>query len=385
VSTDDSARAAGPGGAASNVAAKERAAELLLWYPRAWRDRYGEEFAELLIADIQERPRSVARTLDVVRSGIMARFADAGLAGFPLAAPAGDAAELAAARNRQATASLAAMAAASAVFLVVGAAQWSQLLDAWVWRWRSPARGPGPGLATSGLARGATLGTTAIILVFLALAAVAAIPLLATVAARLRSPGFAGQRTLLAWPAAFLAAAAVALVIGGRSLENNWTGTGGLHSPVPGGLAAYIWAVTLFVTAYWAHPAQLAAFPAAELDWMLLCPLVIAIAVASAVLLVRRAGLSPRVLWFEVWTGVAGCAVMTAFLAIWGGYRWRAAGGSGVSLFHVGLFNEASTAVLALALLCGVQASRMALRTLRLVRVLWTAPPDRRARRGPAP
>jgi hypothetical protein len=52
VSADDSGNAAGPGGAASDVAEKDRAAELLLWYPRAWRDRYGEEFAELLIADI---------------------------------------------------------------------------------------------------------------------------------------------------------------------------------------------------------------------------------------------------------------------------------------------------------------------------------------------
>ena len=368
MSADDPGNAAGPGGAASDVGAKERAAELLLWYPQAWRDRYGEEFAELLIADIEERPRSVERTLDVARGGIMARLADAGLAGFPLAAPAGDGAELATARNRHATASLALMAAASAVFLVVGAAQWSQLLNAWVWQWRLPARAGGPAPATSGLERTATLGTTAVIVVFLALAAAAAIPLLATVAVRLKSPGFDGQRTLLAWPAAFLTGAVVALVIGGRSLENDWTGTGGLHSPVPGGVAAYIWAVTLFVTAYWAHPAQLAAFPATELNWMLLCPLVIGVAIASAVLLVRRAGLSPRVMRFEVWTGVAGCAVMTAFLAIWGGYLWRAARGNGLSLFHVGLFNDASTVVLALALLFGVQAARIALRTLRLVR-----------------
>jgi hypothetical protein len=188
------------------------------------------------------------------------------------------------------------------------------------------------------------------------------------VAFALKSPGFDGQRTLLAWPAAFLTGAVIALVIGGRSLENNWTGTGGLHSPVPGGVAAYIWAVTLFVTAYWAHPAQLAAFPTTELNWMLLCPLVIGVAIASAVLLVRRAGLSPRVMRFEVWIGVVGCAVMTAFLAMWGGYLWRATRGNGLSLFHVGLFNEASTLVLALALLFGVQAARIALRTLRLVR-----------------
>ena len=368
MSADDSGHAAGPGGAASNVAAKERAAELLLWYPRAWRDRYGEEFAELLIADLEERPRSIERTLDVARGGIMARLADAGLAGFPLAAPAGDGAELATTRNRQATASLASMAAASAVFLVVGAAQWSQLLNAWVWRWRLLARVGGPASATAGLERTVTLGTTAVILVFLTLAAAAAIPLLATVAVRLRSPGFDGQRRLLASQAAFLTGAVIALVIGGRSLENTWTGTGGLHSPVPGGVAAYIWAVTLFVTAYSGapRPAGRLSRHRTQLDAALSprhrrCD-------CQRRPAVRRAGLSPGVMRFEVWIGVVGCAVMTAFLAIWGGYLWRATRGNGLSLFHVGLFNEASTVVLALALLFGVQAARIALRTLRLVR-----------------
>ena len=63
---------------------RERAARLLRWYPRAWRERYGEEFAELLIAEMKERPRSAGRTLDVARAGLAARFATAGLAGSPL-------------------------------------------------------------------------------------------------------------------------------------------------------------------------------------------------------------------------------------------------------------------------------------------------------------
>jgi hypothetical protein len=191
----------------------------------------------------------------------------------------------------------------------------------------------------------------------------------ATVAARLRAPGSDGQRGRLAWPAVILAGSLTALVIGGRALENSWTGTGGLHSPVPGGLAAYIWAVTLFVTAYWAHPALLAGFPAAELTWMLLCPVVIAVALVSAVLLVRRAGLCARTLRFEAWAGVAGCAVMAAFLGVWGGYVWHGAPqASGLSPLHVGPLNEAGTAVLALSLAVGLQAARMALRTLRLAR-----------------
>jgi hypothetical protein len=66
------------------VAVAARVARLLLWYPRAWRNRYGEEFTELLISDIEERPRSARRALDVAHGGIMARLTDVGLAGCPL-------------------------------------------------------------------------------------------------------------------------------------------------------------------------------------------------------------------------------------------------------------------------------------------------------------
>ncbi len=109
------------------------AARLLRWYPAAWRDRYGDEFAELLIADIEERPRSTARTLDVARGGIVARLADVGLAGFPL--PAATAGEGATAedRRRQVRASLGTLGAALAVCLTFGAAMQSQLTIAWEW------------------------------------------------------------------------------------------------------------------------------------------------------------------------------------------------------------------------------------------------------------
>ena len=69
-----------PGPGAPDPAA-QRAARLLRWYPKAWRSRYGEEFTELLISDIDERPRSQSRTADVIRGGIVARLADAGLCG----------------------------------------------------------------------------------------------------------------------------------------------------------------------------------------------------------------------------------------------------------------------------------------------------------------
>ena len=347
-----------------DAAARLRAARLVRWYPRRWRERYGDEFTELLVSDIAERPDSLARTLDVARGGLLARLAGAGLASGAPAGRPGDAGELAAARGRHLAASLGTLGAASAVFLIVGAAQWSQLLIGWVWAARLRQQ-PGGTQQLLAADKNATLGASAAMLALLALAVLAAIPVIAMVAARLTVPAAPGQRGRLARPAVALAAALAALLIGGRSVENNWIGTGGLHSPVPGGLAAFIWAVTLFVSAYWAHPGMLAAFPDAERAWMALSPLVLAIAVASAVTLVRRAGLTPRLARFEARLGLAGCAVMTAFLALCA--AWLAADGplaGRPALFHAGWVNVASAAVLAMTLAAALQASRTAGRTL---------------------
>ncbi len=345
--------------AGPEAAARRRAARLLRWYPRQWRDRYAEEFTELLVADIADRPRSLTRGADVARGGLLARLGAAGLAGCGLP----DGGDPARARARHVAASLATFGAASAVFLVIGVAQWSQLLIGWVWTARRTAPGDLPPALAAG--RNATFGGTVAIGALLVLGVLAALPVLGATAARLARPQFPGQRRGLARPAAVLAAALAALVIGGRSVENGWTGTGGLHSPVPGGLAAFAWAVTLFVSAYWAHPGLLAAFPPAERGWMALTPLLLALAVASAVLLVRRAGLSHRAARFEAGLGLACCAVMTAFTglcAAWlaaAGPRGGPAGG-----FHAGWVNVAGTLVLALTLLTGVRAVRVARRGL---------------------
>jgi hypothetical protein len=352
-------------GPRGDAAARLRAARLVRWYPRQWRERYGDEFTELLVSDIAERPDSLARALDVARGGLLARLAGAGLAGFAPAGRPGDAGTLSMARARHAAASLGTLGAASAVFLVVGAAQWSQLVIGWVWAARLRQQQPGSAPQLLAADRNATLGASAAILALLALAVLAALPVLATVAARLAAPESPGQRGRVARPAVTLAVALAALVIGARSVENNWIGTGGLHSPVPGGVAAFIWAVTLFVSAYWAHPGMLATFPDAERAWMALSPLVLAIAVASAVTLVRRAGLSPRLARFEARLGLAGCVIMTAFLALCA--AWLTSDGplaGRPALFHAGWVNVASVAILAETLLAALQASRTAARAL---------------------
>ena len=313
-----------------------RAARLLRWYPRAWRSRYGEEFTELLVADIEERPRSRSRTADVIRGGIVARLGQAGLCG---AGPRGDAPEPGAHR---AGASLASLGCCAAVFAAVGGAMWSQLTTGW--QWSAPAAA---GVTVAMLAMSAAMGVLAV------LALLAVLPVAWRVAAA-RPPGVRGPSAL------FLAGLAV-VVIGGRHFGNGWPGTGGhpwAHQGlVPGGVAAFSWASTLSVSSFWAHPAALAAFPAAELAWMALSPLAVAAAVTGAAAVVRRAGLSPAVLRFETWLARAACAAMAVFLA--GACAWMLARAPG-AMFRPGLIDVAGLVVLALALAVAHQAAGQA-------------------------
>jgi hypothetical protein len=324
-----------------------RAARLIRWYPKSWRARYGEEFAELLIADITERPDSVARTLDVVRGGIVARLTGAGLTGYPAATTRH-------VTTRHVTASLVSLGCAQAVFLGFGAAMWSQLTIGW--QWSDSAAVP---------ARDATVATSVLMVALLAVAAAAGFPVLAAVTARL--PRDKGLRV----PSLIFAAAVTILVAGARHFENGWPGTGGHHGLVPGGLAAFGWAMSLSVSSYWAHPGALATFPAPELAWMAASPLVFVVAVASAVSCVRRVALPPKVLRVETRLAAAACVIMATFLAAcccWvatGGAARRAADGP-PGLFHAGLIDVAGLAVLALALGTAQQAARTAVTRLKL-------------------
>jgi hypothetical protein len=316
--------------------ARARAGRLLRWYPAAWRARYGEEFAELLVADIRERPRSAARTRDVVRGGIVARLADAGLAGPPARA-AGQGA-----LDRQVRASLVGLGCAAAVFLGFGAALWSQLTIGW--QWAAPP---------SGTATVATVVTSAAMLALLALGAVGVLPAACAIAVQ----AVRRSRRALTVPAAVFVAATTVLFIGGRHFANGWPGTGGHRGLVPAGLAAFEWATSLSVSAYWAHPGALAAFPVPELAWMALSPLALAAAVTAAAALVRRAEFPPGLLAFEARLGTVACAVMAVFLA--GCSCWVATGGQR-SLFHAGLIDVAGVTTMALALWIAQQAARTA-------------------------
>jgi hypothetical protein len=100
---------------------RRRATHLLSCYPRQWRARYGEEFIELLMADLDERPHSFGRGLDVARGGVVARLAVAGVGGQPLD------------RRDQPRRCLVTLGAAVSCFLVLAVALWAQLTIGWQW------------------------------------------------------------------------------------------------------------------------------------------------------------------------------------------------------------------------------------------------------------
>jgi hypothetical protein len=315
------------------ASAEVRAGRLLRWYPAGWRDRYGAEFTELLVSDLAERPRCWRRTADLAVSGTLARLSQAGLGGQRLAT--GD----------QARASLAALGCALAVFLTAGTAVWSQLLVGWQW---SP-----PGTRAAAVA---TVVMTGALWFFLALAVLAAVPVGWRLARRGFGGGAPGRARLL-----LIAVSLLVLIIGGRHMANGWPGTGGHPWPqrglVPGGVAAFGWAMTLSVTSYWMHPAALLAFPAAELAWMVISPAALAGLITGLAGLVRRLDLPPRLLRYQARLGALAAAGMAVFLAA--AASWVLAGPRQPGpLFRPGAIDVAALAAMALALMVGWQALR---------------------------
>ncbi len=313
-------------------ASARRAARLLRWYPRDWRSRYGEEFAELLIADIDERPRSWGRLADVAISGMVARLIPTGLTSHAI-----DPAD-------QVRASLASLGCLLGAFLFLGAAMWSQLTIGWQWS--------EPDTAATFVAMILMSGT---MLLFAALAVLAAIPIAWRVVTRVASRQSSG---LILPSLAFVAGAAI-LVIGSRHFGNGWPGTGGRswahQGLVPGGVAAFTWASTLSVSSYWAHPGALLSFPATELAWMAVSPVAIIFLVTAAAAIIRRAGLSPRALRYAAHLARVTALGMLTFLT--GACAWVMNGGPGPrNLFHAGVIDMAGTIVMAATLVVSYRA-----------------------------
>ena len=171
------------------------------------------------------------------------------------------------------------------MFLSLGVALWAQLTIGWQWSKPDTAAISVAMILMSGAA-----------LLLCSLALLAAIPIACAVILRF----VRRQADGLILPALFFVAGTAVLVIGGRHFGNAWPGTGGhpwAHQGlIPGGVAAFTWGSTLWVSSYWAHPGSLALFPAAELAWMAVSPVATAFLLTGATKTIRRAGLSSRTL-----------------------------------------------------------------------------------------
>jgi hypothetical protein len=180
-------------------------------------------------------------------------------------------------------------------------------------------------------------------------------PVVWAVGRQLAGPG----RRRVAGPSALFALGAVLLVVGARHFENGWPGTGGHHwahqAMVPSGPAAFLWAATLSVSSYWAHPDALRAFPAAERAWMALSPIAIGCLAAGGAGTLRRLPLGAGVLRYELTLAAVACAGMLAFLV--GASLWVVDGGPGPhNLFHAGLINVVGLGVMAATLVMAAAA-----------------------------
>lgn len=321
----------------SREAAARRARRLVRCYPACWRARYEVEFVELLIDDMLERPHALSRTVDVVRSGLQARLTDRGLAGAS-AAP-----------QLMVRARLGVVWLAVAAFLAAGVAVWSQLTIGW--QWSSP---------TASATRTGMLTMSAAMLGFGILAVLAAAPILWVAGRHLL---WVRDRRLLG-PLLAVGVGGLVLIAGSIHFGHGWPGTGGHpwagRDLVPGAVARFCWAATLWITSYWAHPGALASFPAQELAWMVVSPAALVVLMLGSSAMLRRLPLSSRVLRYESWLGVATAVVMAGFLA--GAASWIVSGGPAPrGLFRIGVIDLTAIVVMAAALIVAFAAAQRAL------------------------
>jgi hypothetical protein len=320
------------------IDARRRAEMLVRIYPKEWRERYGDEFAELLIAEVEEQPRSLRRTTNVVLSGGLARLTQAGLSGNALPA------------EQQARASLASFGCAFSVFLIFGIAIWAQLAIGWQWSRPNTS-------ATFSAMIVLSLGVAC----FLVLAILGTTPIATHLVRRL----VLRQTQGLARPLFLLVLGVAVLVVGSRHFGNGWPGTGGHpwghQGIVPGGVAAFTWAMTLSVTSYWVHPDGLLTFPTAEIIWMLVSPIALVSAIVGAAKTVRRLDLPRRTLRFEMVLAEIAASIMIIFVG--GAIEWVISGGAGPrNLFHIGAIDIAGIVAMTLAIAVAYRATHRARR-----------------------
>ena len=342
---------------------RSRARRLLRWYPKEWRSRYGDEFVELLVADMEERPHSLHRSLDVVRGGAVARSASAGLGGQPL--------DPEDAPRR----SLVAIGGALSIFLVFALAMWAQLTIGWQW---SP-----PNTAATSLA------------MFVMSAAIVAVGVLAS-PPRCRSSGPS---------AAALLARSHRRSSPSPARRHRWhRHPRRRHTPLRQRLARHgraclgpaghrarrrrrlrlgLDALRDLVLGPPGRPGRLSR--PAEVAWMVVSPIALAATLVGLAKLVRRLELSPRVLRYERRLTLAITLAMAAFFT--GAGMWVFDGGPGPrNLFHIGAIDLIDLGALALAMVVtGLAVRRVGAAVARGSPPTEPAQPKRSPRRSMNP
>jgi hypothetical protein len=307
----------------SRGSSERRAERFTRLYPTAWRERYGEEFAQLLVDDLRERPHAPRRDLDVVGHALWARLAYRGVVGRVLGA------------ERRSQIALYALAGLGVLFVVLGVGVWSQMTVGW--QWAAP---------TDPITRTAMWLMSIALLGFAFLSVPVILRVVATTILRLAR----GEAQRLWRPAVVTLFAAGSLYLGCRHFGAGWPGTGGHpwsgRGLFPGWLARLGWAGTLWLSSYWAHPSALRSFPVAELAWMALSPAIWVALVTAGLRLFSGIGQGPRLHWWTVAAGAVAVALMCVFLA--GAGMWVLNSEPGPRhLFAVGLIDLLTVAVLA--------------------------------------
>jgi hypothetical protein len=319
----------------SDMANLERRAERLARsYPRQWRARYGDEFTQLLVDELADRPRSIGRELNIVVHGIWTRLSYWGLVGTVLEP-----------RLRM-RARFAALAGVLAVFLILAAGVWSQLTVGW--QWSAPAN------VTTRL--GISIMSGALFGLGVLMAALGA-SVAGLFLVRLRQGG-----GLKLWCLALVfTLAAATLWFGSDHFAAHWPGTGGHlwsgRGLVPAWLARVVWAATLWITTYWAHPAQLTAFPASLVVWMLVSPLAWSVLICTSASVLRQVTLTKTGQRCAAVASTVAVALMTVFLT--GAALWMSSDRSGPrNLFAVGTIDFVILASLASGLTAATYLAR---------------------------
>ena len=252
----------------SSPADTRRARRLLRWYPAAWRERYGEEFADHLEQEFSDRPIDLSRGVNVAYKGLIARFDDLGLSNRALSP------------NGQTRAALGTSFAFITLLSVIALNYWSRAMLMWSTRQYHPI----PVDATTGIL------TVATWLLVLMLVSVVLVVLVSAVRQVVR-----GRGGPIAWPLTF------ALVSAGyvyytvrwlpRALEQySYMVQGGYRWTHPGSAAYALADIARSITQPWISmwSPGVTGGPTSQIVMRDLAPLAVLVFGLAMALLVRR-------------------------------------------------------------------------------------------------